>query len=781
MTGILYIVAQPIATVSALTADQKRVYSSGINYFDVLVGCENVVKSTADSSNIEPGAGKPTGTTFPKLDPAAMGTAIDKYIQQTNPNSKMKGLGSTIVASSEKADINPFLVVAIAQKESQLSDPGDYNVKNGNNSFGRMATKSQPNFQGARLWYKWTSVKASVDHTAAENKNAVGGGDAAAYLRNQYGSELDAGQLESFMNKYAPPGDGNDTPKYIADIKSWMGKMAQLTGDAPAPAATASTPAAATAAGDGGGSVYMLGDSITVGAKSSLEKDIKEKGYDSVYINGSVSRSVTGKGTTAGAKTSGLEAVEDDKNRIKSADVVIIALGTNQNNDLEGSIKDIVGKVKAIKSGVRIYWVNTFSPKVDTEKINKSIDKLASSEGYKVIDTKGKGIEMGSDKIHPTEEGSVVFAKVVANGIGTGGEDADGDAPPDEAAECTCKSGGSSDTKSTSLVGSENAEKIFNYFVSNGLKPHQAAGIMGNMKAESGLNPRALEPGTTGDFPIEGRGYGLVQWTFAVRQQPLIKKAQQSGKKVYDLGVQLEYVLDELSGSHKSAGDNLKKTKTVEEATLVVELQYEIHAGGVQPQRTTDAKNFLAKYGSGTPSGGGSSSGGSVTECNDKESGSGGGDSSTAGPFTGTAQEAAKALLANKGVQIHSDRNLIQAVADGKSSPLDEKLIKMLAGLAKTHDFGISSLYRGPCSGSNHCTGKAADINPVIDGQTISYNGNNPKIQAFIDDAAKIMGGNCENGVPNQAYVTKTKANGSKCQVFVDIGTGPHVHLAVAS
>ena len=147
------------------------------------------------------------------------------------------------------------------------------------------------------------------------------------------------------------------------------------------------------------------------------------------------------------------------------------------------------------------------------------------------------------------------------------------------------------------------------------------------------------------------------------------------------------------------------------------------------------------------------------------------------GAFSGTAQEAAKEILSSGKVTLSDDRDLVEKMSKGQNTPLNEALIKVLASLSQSHTFTVTSLYRGPCSGSNHCEGKAADIG-VIDGVSLSYNGHDDKVQKFIDDAASLLGSNCENGVPNQEYVSKTKAGGSKCEVFVDIGSGPHVHIA---
>jgi len=135
------------------------------------------------------------------------------------------------VASAQHSNVNPFLIVAISHKESGLSNPSDFNVSHGNNSFGRSAAPGQPSFQGARSWYKWSSVKASVDYTAAENQNIAGGGDQATYLRNQFGSYIDSGATILTMltvGGYTPASDGNDPNGYSASAVSDMSTMAAL-------------------------------------------------------------------------------------------------------------------------------------------------------------------------------------------------------------------------------------------------------------------------------------------------------------------------------------------------------------------------------------------------------------------------------------------------------------------------------------------------------------------------------------------------------------------------
>ncbi len=221
------ILSQPY-TAQALTEQQRRLSQKGIYYYDIEQnGCDPSSDNTT-TNDLSPGNGSPNGTEFPKLDPSSMANAINKYIEKNYPNSTLKGLGETIVASSSNSNINPFLIVSIAQKESQMADAGDYNVRNGNNGFGRTATSSQPHFIGARTWYKWSSPKASVDYTAPENKKTKIG-DMPSYLRNSgfYTKALKTNDITKLMKTYAPPSE-NDTLGYVNEIKKTTASLTAL-------------------------------------------------------------------------------------------------------------------------------------------------------------------------------------------------------------------------------------------------------------------------------------------------------------------------------------------------------------------------------------------------------------------------------------------------------------------------------------------------------------------------------------------------------------------------
>lgn len=92
-----------------------------------------------------------------------------------------------------------------------------------------------------------------------------------------------------------------------------------------------------------------------------------------------------------------------------------------------------------------------------------------------------------------------------------------------------------------SLVGTTNEEKIWNYLYQKLGNAYGVAGVMGNMYAESALNPKnlqntyetklgytddsytaAVDNGTYTNFVKDSAGYGLVQWTYWSLKQDLL-------------------------------------------------------------------------------------------------------------------------------------------------------------------------------------------------------------------------------------------------------------------
>ncbi|WP_287151040.1 phage tail tip lysozyme, partial [Mesorhizobium sp.] len=96
---------------------------------------------------------------------------------------------------------------------------------------------------------------------------------------------------------------------------------------------------------------------------------------------------------------------------------------------------------------------------------------------------------------------------------------------------------------------------IWNYFAGKGLKGHQIAGILGNLTAESGLNPNAVNP--------NGGATGLPQW-LGSRLTGLLSD---NGGKVPGVSGQLDYIWKELQGSENGVLKRLLASTDVRSAT----------------------------------------------------------------------------------------------------------------------------------------------------------------------------------------------------------------------
>lgn len=144
------------------------------------------------------------------------------------------------------------------------------------------------------------------------------------------------------------------------------------------------------------------------------------------------------------------------------------------------------------------------------------------------------------------------------------------------------------------LKGSTTEEKIWNYLVGNGLSEYGAAGLMGNLYAESGLSPTNLQNsyekklGYTDDtyttsvdngdyqnFVRDSAGYGLAQWTFWSRKQNLLTFVRARNKSIGDLETQLAFLIEEMKQSYSSVYQKLRTAGDVLGASNAVLLQFE--------------------------------------------------------------------------------------------------------------------------------------------------------------------------------------------------------------
>jgi GH24 family phage-related lysozyme (muramidase) len=131
---------------------------------------------------------------------------------------------------------------------------------------------------------------------------------------------------------------------------------------------------------------------------------------------------------------------------------------------------------------------------------------------------------------------------------------------------------------STAAAQTPRAQQALAYFVSQGWSREQAAGIVGNLIQESGLNPAALNP--------RENAQGIAQWTPTGERQAQV--AQFLGKPILQATFeeQLSAVQWELNNSarssdpSRSAAIRLRATTTTEQATDIVNQLYERSRAG---------------------------------------------------------------------------------------------------------------------------------------------------------------------------------------------------------
>lgn len=147
-----------------------------------------------------------------------------------------------------------------------------------------------------------------------------------------------------------------------------------------------------------------------------------------------------------------------------------------------------------------------------------------------------------------------------------------------------------------------NSQAAYDYYISQGLEPHQAAGIVGNLQGESGrdLNPYATNKGDGRDG---SDSIGIAQWN-GTRAQALKDYAAERGVPWTDLNIQLDFLHRELKGSENSAYRQLMAATTPEEAAramLAYERPKDWNKPGSHPERARYAAETYARFNGGAP------------------------------------------------------------------------------------------------------------------------------------------------------------------------------------
>ncbi len=185
---------------------------------------------------------------------------------------------------------------------------------------------------------------------------------------------------------------------------------------------------------------------------------------------------------------------------------------------------------------------------------------------------------------------------------------------------------------------SANDKTAYEFFVAKGLKPIQAAAIVGNLMQESSVLPTSVQQG--------GPGRGIAQWSIGARwdrtSQDNVKwYAGTKGESATSLNLQLEFIWYELQSFPVYGLSRLRAAGTLSQATVAFQDDFEVCGACNQSARIHDAQQVLTAYGTG--SGGGGSTGG----------GTGGSGGTGGGCFSSTL---GKEMPSNACVQSTSDK-----------------------------------------------------------------------------------------------------------------------------
>lgn len=161
-------------------------------------------------------------------------------------------------------------------------------------------------------------------------------------------------------------------------------------------------------------------------------------------------------------------------------------------------------------------------------------------------------------------------------------------------------------------------KQAYDYLMSNIKNKYGVSGLLGNMFAESGVNPinlqnssntklgltdeaytAAVDKGSYKNFTTDSAGYGLCQWTSSNRKKSLLAYAKQRGTSVGDINMQLEFLYLELKNNYPGVLKALENAKSVREASDAVLLKFEMpkdQSDAVKAKRASYGQTFYNKY-----------------------------------------------------------------------------------------------------------------------------------------------------------------------------------------
>jgi len=149
------------------------------------------------------------------------------------------------------------------------------------------------------------------------------------------------------------------------------------------------------------------------------------------------------------------------------------------------------------------------------------------------------------------------------------------------------------------LSGSTNSEIAWNYFISMGCNEYATAGILGNLRQESQINPTSEQSG--------GPGRGIAQWEVGSdRYNALLTWAAGRGEEWTSMEIQLEFLWHELNGGettcflllNRNYGgiSGFKNAESIEWAVEAFEKSFERAGSPMMENRIQYANEYYELY-----------------------------------------------------------------------------------------------------------------------------------------------------------------------------------------
>ena len=290
---------------------------------------------------------------------------------------------------------------------NQIKEVGNTTVSVTQNSMGVFADNSSGTYLGQFILTgycpcviccgKTNGITASgrpatANHTIAADKRYAFGTqmiiNGKVYTVDDRGGAITGNHIDIFFNTHA---EALAFGKRTADVYLYNGK-------APTTATVVNNNPADLS------SVSMIGDSLMVGATTNLRALVPN-----ANIDGKVGRQMV----------AGFDIVNQMKQSGTLGNTVVIELGTN------GPFSEADGQklIDSIGSDKRIFWVNTYGPKLNWYgEVNNVISKLCNANSnVTLIDWQSKGMAneglFSGDGIHLTSAGYQTFAQNIYDAI----------------------------------------------------------------------------------------------------------------------------------------------------------------------------------------------------------------------------------------------------------------------------------------------------------------------------------------------------------------------------